>query len=159
MENRPTFFNKSKQPIRAGGVIYYRFNKFSNKIQLLLQQIDKKFEDMGGKTAENDIDINHTIGRELVEETNGIISMDEFYLQVNKYNDCIYSSTGKYLLYILPANEHISSTKLLEYSNKEFYDNVTRTVHWVNLDSLNNIILHKRLIDIKDQIINIFNHL
>jgi hypothetical protein len=85
--------------------------------------------------------------------------MDEFYLQVNKYNDCIYSSTGKYLLYILPANEHISSTKLLEYSNKEFYDNVTRTVHWVNLDSLNNIILHKRLIDIKDQIINIFNHL
>jgi hypothetical protein len=157
MENRPTFFNEYKQPIRAGGVIYYRFNKFSEKIQLLLQQIDKKFEDMGGKTDEKDIDINHTIGRELVEETNGIISMDEFYQQVNTYNHCIYSSIGKYLLYLLPANEHIASTKLSEYSDKEFNDNVNRTVHWVNLDSLNNIMLHKRLSDVKDQIIDIFN--
>ena len=55
MDSRPTFYykNNKKNPIRAGGVLFYRF--YPDFEMLLIKPDDEiRYEDFGGKTDEKD---------------------------------------------------------------------------------------------------------
>ena len=134
---RPTFYydNDEFKPIRAGGLIIYKIEQ--NKIKLLLIRTNfnniEVFEDIGGKTDSKDISFYETISREVGEETNNVINPNIIKNQL--YNaDSIYISHGKYLLYIIKANNYEKKLDVIDFGNKEIHDNIDRTIEWVNVD-------------------------
>jgi hypothetical protein len=60
MDNRPTFKTDNDEPIRAGGVLFYKKDSLTNQTKFLMQytlrenrytkEIKKVYEDIGGKT-------------------------------------------------------------------------------------------------------------
>lgn len=85
--------------VHAAGVMLYK-NVGTPKI--LIQNRLKYFEDIGGRTSDEDSDIYDTAIREIKEESNNIISIDKDRLKGAKY---IYCSHAKYMLFLLKANE------------------------------------------------------
>ena len=65
-------FHSNKGNILAGGVLFYRF--CNNTIEYLTCKTGEKFSDIGGKTELEDNTIYDTICREVIEETNNLIS-------------------------------------------------------------------------------------
>jgi hypothetical protein len=145
MDNRPTFFNNNTQPIRAGGVIFYKIDPLTKQIKMLMQyteRIDQRtnkkrriYEDIGGKTDENDKSINDTIIREVVEETNGIITKEIAQEHLEKTHHKIYLKHSKYYLILVEADKNIISIDRRSYgkieeNNKS--DNKLRQFHWVD---------------------------
>ena len=134
---RPTFYydNDEFKPIRAGGIIIYKIENNSIKLLLIRTNYNNKemYEDIGGKTDSNDISFLNTISREVGEETNYVINPDIITYQLHSA-DSIYIPHGKYLLYIIRANNYERKLTSTHFGDKETHDNIDRTIEWVNLD-------------------------
>jgi predicted NUDIX family NTP pyrophosphohydrolase len=161
IKERPTFYynNDLTKPIRAGGVLLYKKN--NNKLQILLikkecffkkNQCYDIYEDIGGKTDVFDKNILETITREVEEETNNIIkiSFDN--------SESFYISHGKYLLYLIEANENIQNYNSTHFGNKEIHDNIDRTINWFDIEDYtkNKLRFNPRLVsnELKEYILN-----
>ena len=96
----PIFYykNEIKYEIKAGGVIFYTFDRSCNKLKFLLINNNDIYEDFGGKTDLNDKTIIDTISREVEEESNQIFSKKEIYEKIKNKNP-LYTKNSKYILY------------------------------------------------------------
>ncbi len=145
MDSRPTFYykNNKKNPIRAGGVLFYRF--FPDFEMLLINPNNKiRYEDFGGKTDEQDKNILETIAREVYEESNGIFSQ-KWTINELEYATNIYIKQSKYLLYFVNIT-NLENVYKKDFGEKEFHENIKRTVEWVKVPEKNiNILLGKTL--------------
>jgi hypothetical protein len=74
--NRPTFYlnDDPEKPLRASGVLFYRFDMEEMDYKLLLIYSRDKYEDFGGCTDDVDDNIKETAVREVEEESNKIFS-------------------------------------------------------------------------------------
>ena len=61
-----------------------------------------KYEDIGGKTSEIDKFYYETIIREVSEETNNIVNIDEYRLKNSKF---MINKKSKYIVFFVKANE------------------------------------------------------
>jgi hypothetical protein len=136
MEQRKTFYigNDSTNPIRAGGVIIYRKTK-DNNIDLLLIFSRGIYEDIGGRTDNEDNDIYETVAREVGEETNQIIVYDSIRDRLNnaKY---VYFSKSKYVIFLVEATDKESRLTSEIFGETEIHDNISRLIQWVSLDTV-----------------------
>jgi hypothetical protein len=140
---RPTFFVQENE-LRAGGVLFYRFNQ--SKIELLLINKNDRFEDIGGKTDAIDKCIEDTVSREVEEETNNRITSFHIKKQIEKCEHrAIFYNKSKYVLYFIKANKYERKLSTEDFSNKEITDDIARTLHWIPLSDISTIILHPRL--------------
>lgn len=130
--NRPTFYyNNEKQfAIRAGGLMFYRLNKKTKDIDLLLIENEGQYEDFGGRTDEVDKSAEDTISREVEEESNKIFSR-ELIKKLIQNEKPLYTRNGKYLLYICQITDELANIDPVIFGNKEFHDNIYRVVEWV----------------------------
>lgn len=143
MDNRPTFYNNNDKtnPIRAGGVIFYKIDPLTKQIKMLMQyteRTDKRtnikrnvYEDIGGKTDENDKSINDTIMREVVEETNNIITKEIVKEHLDKEHRKIYLKHSKYYLILIEANKNIVDIDRRAYGKEEINGKL-RQFHWID---------------------------
>jgi len=126
---RPVFFyddHKTKQ-IKAGGIIFYRFNKITNKTEFLLIKCNNKYEDFGGKTDPQDTCIEETVAREAEEESNKIFSKCDILKNINKI-DAVYSKCSKYLIYFIRTD---TDYRPEDFGTIEIFEQIPRTVEWV----------------------------
>ncbi len=145
MDNRPTFFNSDTEPIRAGGVIFYKIDPLTKQIKMLMQyteRIDQRtnvkryvYEDIGGKTDEIDTCINDTIIREVVEETNGIITEEIIKEHLENRYYKIYMKHSKYYLILIEANKNIINIDRRAYGKAETHGK-QRLFYWVDSNKL-----------------------
>jgi hypothetical protein len=86
------------KPVTAAGAVFYK-NR-GGKMMVLIMENDNKYEDIGGKIDPDDLSIQHTAGREIEEETNGCIMMDNLMdrLQIAQY---VYVPASKYVIFII----------------------------------------------------------
>ena len=139
---RPTFFTKNNEHIRAGGVIFRKYNSLGEELWLMQRYYKnpKKrsrriYADLGGKTDEEDTCILDTIIRECREETNGIITGAEFKNNVESNNhdktpDCtIYLKDSRYLLIFMKASDVLKNTDVKDFGDSEVDSEVDSEPH------------------------------
>ena len=146
IDNRPTFyFNDSNQPIRAGGILYYRIN--SNKIELLVIEntMTHIIEDIGGKSDIVDKSYNDMIAREVYEETNNIIKYGDVLRTLKHSTNINYNRKCKYILYIVKADPCIAKLTQKDFGTIETYSNFERTISWISRDDYFKRTLNPRL--------------
>ena len=142
--NRPVFYTEKHYEVKAAGVIFYRY--FGKQVKFLMIKCNGKYEDFGGKTDLLDTTIACTASREAFEESNGIFDQDLLYEKL-KHNRYLYCPHSKYALYFIKT-DIIYDCKI--FGNYEQYDNIKRTVHWIEIDRL------KKKIYISGYILKIF---
>ena len=127
--DRPTFYlnDDTENPVRAGGVLFYRYDEHDSSYQLLLIYSRNKYEDFGGCSDNVDVDIKNMVAREVAEESNLIFSK-EFILDSIKDKEPLYIKYSKYILYFVQIDE-LYDPQI--FGNKELHDNIERTVEWV----------------------------
>lgn len=152
---RPTFYldDEHTQELRAGGVLFYKYNEDKTNFDLLLIYSRNNYEDFGGCTDENDTNIIDTVSREVNEESNGIFEQDVIK---NKIKDSIpiYIKHCKYALYFVELHENYNSG---DFGDKEIHDNINRTVEWVSYDKFNDQEFIKNL-NFRLKSYNVLNH-
>lgn len=133
-KNRPTFYfnNDITKPIRAGGLILYRFN--NNSMELLLEESRGIIEDIGGKSDYEDKDIYEMIAREVDEESNNVLDKKDIYLRLVNANNYVYIEKSKYIVFLLEANMKENILDKKDFGNKEFHDNIDRKIKWMKLN-------------------------
>lgn len=135
-DKRKTFYldDDDEKPLRAGGVIIYKYDKESN-IELLLISSRGQYEDIGGCTDNIDEDIFETVSREVEEETNEVITYGEI---IKRLHDAtyVYSKSSKYIIYIVQATDEETNLESSEFGNKEIHDDISRTISWVPLSTI-----------------------
>ena len=142
--NRPTFYTSSNKPIRAGGVIFYYQDPLTNNIKMLLQYTEKikdnikryLYEDIGGKTDENDKSINDTIIRETLEETNNIISKELITDYLNRENKILYLEKSKYHLVLIKVDDDIKCLDRRLFGKEDNSSGKKRLFYWVDSNRL-----------------------
>ena len=145
-KTKPIFYyhNDINNEIKAGGIIFYHYDKHENDLKFLMINKNNIYEDFGGKTSLSDAIIEETVAREVEEESNSIFSKKSILTKiVNKTP--LYTKNSKYLLYFckLKNIEYFNPTI---FGDKEFYDNIPRTVEWISIAKLNdNIFRHNNL--------------
>ncbi len=122
------FDDNTDQPLKAGGVLFYKINTDSNDIDFLLIKNRNKYEDFGGRIDDEDKSILETISREVEEESNGIFKKKDIIDKL-KYDDAIYFKHSKYLIYLIELTDKIDP-KI--FGTKEIHDNIDRTVEWIS---------------------------
>ena len=122
--DRPTFYTKTKKPIRAGGVLFVKDGEY------LLQKKSKKngfqYSDFGGKTDISDKDIIDTIIREVQEETNNQILLTRNQLNKAKKK---YLPKSKYLLFVIKTKRSFKK-EIDQMGTQEINTDIMRTVEW-----------------------------
>ena len=119
MKNQPTFYldDDTNKPIRAGGIIFYKFQKTENddnsdnennknnekpkeEIVFLMIRNRNLLEDFGGQTDEADKTYLDTVVRETDEESNGIFKRKKL---INRLKDeyKYYNPLCKYIVYFV----------------------------------------------------------
>jgi hypothetical protein len=136
MDQRKTFYiddDKSK-PLRAGGVIIYRETE-DNNIDLLLIFSRGLYEDIGGRTDNEDEDIYDTVAREVDEETNHVIVYDSIKARLStaKY---VYCSKSKYIIFLVKATKKEAALESEVFGEIEVHDNIKRTITWISLNTV-----------------------
>lgn len=156
--SNPTFYiDKNKeQPMKAGGVILYRFNK--NSVEILLTESRGLLEDLGGCTDIKDKNIYHTVSREVDEESNSLIKKKDIMKRI-KDAQWSYSSRSKYVIFLIKANEKEEKLKSSDFGKKELHDDIKRTISWMKIDDflMNEVITHKINFRLKNR--DLFNKL
>lgn len=123
--------NDCGKEIKAGGIIFYKY--INDEIYLLLIKSNNKYEDFGGKTDNSDQSICETIAREVEEESNKIFKKKNILKRIEKCTDYIYSSISKYLIYVIELSEEESNIDVNDFGEKEYHDNILRTVEYISL--------------------------
>jgi hypothetical protein len=124
---RPTFYlnNDKSQEVRAGGILFYKYN--DKNFDLLLTYSRNNYEDFGGQTDNQDIDMIDTVSREASEESNYVF--DQGFLK-NKIKDQvpIYVKHCKYVIYFVQLDQDYD---VKVFGDKEICDGFDRTVEWI----------------------------
>jgi ADP-ribose pyrophosphatase YjhB (NUDIX family) len=131
--DRPTFYlnDDQEKPLRAGGVMFYRFDMEEFDYKLLLIYSRDKYEDFGGCTDAVDDNIKETVSREVEEESNKIFSQ-KYILDNIKDDKSVYIKHCKYILYFMELEEKYDPEI---FGNREIHDGFDRTVEWVPYDN------------------------
>ncbi len=140
---RPTFYINNS-PIRAGGVIFYYQDEITKNIKILLQYTERTidntkrflYEDIGGKTDEADTCINDTIIREVIEETNNIITKEMLEKYFSKENKSIYLKKSKYYLVLIKVENDIKNIDRRTFNKEENYSGKQRQFFWIDSSKL-----------------------
>jgi hypothetical protein len=156
IKNRPTFYldDEHKIELRAGGVLFYKYNTDKTNFDLLLIYSRNNYEDFGGCTDEYDKDIIDTVSREVEEESNNIFSKDIIKEKI-KDSVSIYIKHCKYALYFIELHDNYDPT---DFGNMETHDNISRTVEWVPYDNFNDQDFIKKL-NFRLKSFDVLNHL
>jgi len=130
---RPTFYMDEEKQIelRAGGILFYKYNDDKTNFDLLLIYSRNNYEDFGGCTDEQDKNIIDTVSREVNEESNGIFKVDDIKEKIKDINP-LYIKHCKYALYCV---ELIDNYNPKDFGGKEIHDNIKRKVEWVSFDN------------------------
>ena len=165
--NRPTFYI-NKSPIRAGGVIFYYQDELTKNIKILMQYTERTidnvkknlYEDIGGKTDNVDTCINDTIIREVIEETNNIITkeiLDKYFIKDNKY---IYLKKSKYYLVLVKVEDDIKNIDRRLFGKEDNSSGKKRQFFWMDSSRLSKgTPFNERVWLVKQQINNFFSTL
>ena len=163
-DNRPTFYTKDGQPIRAAGILCYVYHKsFDEKTKdkkiWLFRNQNNIFSDTGGKTDKLDKSIIDTAIRETVEETNGHLFSSKHNYQIcekilkkefeKQKPEPIYVRNCKYLLYPLKLRYKNKYLSLKRFGTKEIHDNMEHSYHWLDKLPRN---IHPRLQSIRNNL-------
>ena len=129
------YFNNDKDnEIKAGGTLFYFYDKKQNTLKFLMIKCFEKYEDFGGKTEINDIDIISTICREVEEESNFIFKKDNLSKRIKGLKP-LYTKNSKYLIYLCKlTDDEDYDTEI--FGDKEIYENIPRTVEWISYKEL-----------------------
>jgi NUDIX domain len=129
--NRKVFCLDNARMIYAGGCLLYKI--VNNQIFFLMIYSDwrKAHEDIGGKVDNNDKTVYGTVIREAMEETNHIIKLNKDRLTSSPH---FYNNEGKYILFLVEANDEESQTTVKDFGPKELYENIERTIDWIKCD-------------------------
>ncbi len=141
--NRPTFYTNN-YPIRAGGVIFYHQDELTKNIKILLQYTERTtdnikrflYEDIGGKTDNIDTCINDTIIREVIEETNNIITKEILEKYFSKEHKSIYLKKSKYYLVLVKVDNDIKNLDRRSFGKIESSSNKKRQFFWIDSNRL-----------------------
>ena len=121
------YFNNNKDnEIKAGGTLFYFYDKKCNVLKFLMIKCFGKYEDFGGKTEKKDPNIASTICREVEEESNFIFKKNKLLKRIKDLKP-LYTKNSKYLVYFckLADNENYDTSV---FGSKEIYENIPRTV-------------------------------
>jgi hypothetical protein len=137
--NRPTFYINNK-PIRAGGVIFYYQDELTKNIKILMQYTERTtdnikrflYEDIGGKTDNLDTCINDTIIREVIEETNNVISKEILEKYFNKDHKHIYLKKSKYYLVLVKVDTDIKNIDRRSFGKEDSSNGKKRQFFWMD---------------------------
>jgi len=126
--DRPTF-EYNGNPVRAAGILIYTFQ--GHRVLRLFRNINGRFEDIGGKTDNDDTNEVETAVRECVEETHGKL-FDACHTPqecANILRDLIatnceteYNKKSKYLLFKLQVHHSILEQPMKRFGLKEKTD-------------------------------------
>jgi len=116
--------NDPTKPISAAGVLIYR--NYQDKMFCLIQDHNNQYEDIGGNVGCGDGRLIETIGREVEDETNGIICSSDIIGRLATAKK-IYIPAFKYCLHIIEATE--KETMLTKADFKEKH--IRRTIGWI----------------------------
>lgn len=121
------------KPVTAAGALIYK--RSAGKMKILIMENRNKYEDIGGKIDPTDESIYHAAGREIEEETNGMIKQDDIVerLKVAPY---IYVPRSKYLIFIVEATKEEKKLKKDDFGDREIHDDFPRTIGWIRRDAL-----------------------
>ena len=140
---RPTFYFEKDimKPIRATGMLLYKYR--DSKIEILLNKTENKYyyEDLGGKTDIDDKTYFDTAIREIAEETNLKII---FTMEQICDAKTIYNKKAKYLLFIVEATEEQKILQKNDFDKIETHSNIQREIDWKEVLTFKNIQLHPR---------------
>ncbi len=130
--DRPTFYlnDDISSPVRAGGVLFYRYDDHQDKYHLLMIYSRNNYEDFGGCSDAQDKSIEDMVSREVEEESNGIFKKQYIYDLISKEKP-VYIKYCKYVLYFIQINE-IYDPEI--FGDKEICDGFDRTVEWIEYD-------------------------
>lgn len=131
--DRPTF-DYNEKPVRAGGILFYKKNIETDKYELLLIHSRNQYEDFGGCSDVKDKNIQDTIVREVYEESNKIFKK-KFIRKKIKNSEPIYIPRCKYLMYFVELDKYYNPT---DFGDTEIFENIQRTVHWIDYDNFEN---------------------
>lgn len=131
-KDRKTFYYEDNKDlaITAGGVIVYRSVK--GKTDLLLVESRGVYEDLGGRTDDDDDTIFTTISREAEEESNELLNKRSIKKRLKKA-ESVHIPKSKYVVYIIKATEDESILKSADFGDKEIHDNISRKIKWISL--------------------------
>ena len=131
-DDRPTFYlnDDTDKPLRAGGVLFYRKNPDTDKYEIMLIHSRDKYEDFGGRTDKIDKTIIQTVAREVYEESNKIFKK-KFIRSKLKKTEPIYIKYCKYALYFIELKYYYHPEI---FGDREFHDNISRTIEWIPYD-------------------------
>ncbi|QKF94239.1 hypothetical protein QKU48_gp0781 [Fadolivirus algeromassiliense] len=155
-KNRPTFYldDDDEKELRAGGVLFYKFNPSIADFELLMIYARNNYEDFGGCTDNKDKNILDTVSREVEEESNGIFKKD-FIKNNIKDMDPIYIKHCKYALYVMELEDDVNPD---DFGDKEIHDNIDRIVEWIPYSKFNDLDFINKL-NFRLKAFNVLNHL
>lgn len=125
---RPIFHYEEINEIKAGGILFYRYNEITNENDFLLINSRNNYEDFGGRTDQVDSNIIDTISREVYEESNCIFEKDFIIKKIENNDEKIYIPYCKYLLYIVKLDDFY---EIKDFGDTEIHDNIKRTCEWI----------------------------
>jgi len=144
------FLNKieAATAFTSAGICFYTDKKI-----LLLKKQNNKYEFLGGKTDNRDKSLFITAIREAQEESNNLIlgyrepcqeKIIKYILDTNK--DYVYWYPNKeyrFGLFFIKLEEHMEKNPQF-YGNREIYEDIERTLDWISINRINEIIDKKR---------------
>ena len=131
---RNTLYLDDDRPVTASGALIYK--NIKNKLYLLVSDNRNKYEDIGGKIDPEDATIQDAAGREIEEETNGMIKKKDIIDRLKKTTQYIYMPKSKYVVYLVEATENEQKLKKEDFGTKEIHDGFDRTIGWISREEL-----------------------
>lgn len=118
-------------PVRAAGLILYRYSPSGLEFLLQRRPHTGEWEDLGGKVEEQDKTVFHTIAREATEESGGLLHMRDLLMRLQSAAYPTFVSEHKYMFVLMPATEKESdqSYATQSYVTQEWVPAHTLTPH------------------------------
>ena len=134
-KNPVFYFNNDKEnEIKAGGVLFYFYDKKKNTLKFLMINNRNKYEDFGGKTDRIDKNIISTVSREVEEESNCIFSKKSIFNRIKNMTP-IYTKNSKYVIYFCKLSDSEDYNPEI-FGQREIYENILRTIEWIPYNKL-----------------------
>ena len=118
------------------------------------------YEDIGGKTDENDKSIDDTISREVIEETNNVITKEIIKEHLEKKHHKIYLKDCKYYVLLIEASDNIIKQEPRAYGKME-KNGKYRMFYWIDSIKLTTkgVPFNKRIWVLRKEITDFFSTL
>ncbi len=125
--------------ISACGSLFYKIE--DNVVKLLLIKYNDinwpRLDDFGGKIDMSDESVFDAMTREVMEETNNIITYDYLKNAINNDTKVFYNNQSKYYLWLIRVDNTIF-TDTSVFGNNEISENIDRSINWYNFSEIKN---------------------